>query len=1317
MLSGYTIEETIAERPKTIIYRAKRDSDGQSVIIKHLKADYPDLNTIHGLQHEYEMTNSLDCPGVVKAYSLEPDGNGFALVLEDFGGQSLSRFLATHELSVTEFLTIAIDLADILSQLHRIPLIHKDIKPSNIIIHPETQTVKLTDFNLATHLPFEYPASQHPNMMAGTLAYMSPEQTGRMNRYLDHRTDLYSLGVTFYEMLTGRLPFPYRDPLALIHAQIAEPPVPPHQHCSIPLPISEIIVKLLAKKAENGYRNASGLKFDLENCLRQWQETDTIESFTLGKRDYPPKLQLPQQLYGREQQIQTLLDSFESICQGNSEVVLISGYAGIGKTSLVKELYYPLIEVQGDWRNGQSEELSSSKINGQSYLISGKFDQLKRDTPYSAIIEAFQDLIRQLLTESQSELKYWQDQLQTALGDNGQIIIDLIPEVEFLIGEQPAVVPLTGTAAQNRFYRVFQQFLQVFCQPQHPLVLFLDDLQWADWASLQLMQHWLGDDNCQYLLLVGAYRDHEVTVTDPLVYILDKIQADSTVTVREISVQPLSFEQVHQFVTDTLEQKADPEAITQLSDLVYQKTLGNPFFMTQLLKTLDEEDLLQYNPERDRWHWDLEKIRGVGLTDSNLIELLVRNLQKLPTATQKILKLAACIGNPFNLAILATINQQSLSVTAQQLWPALQRGFVLSESEISNETVTYRFLHDRIQQAAYSLISETEKKATHLQIGQLLLQSLPPEQQEQELFTLINQLNLGTELLTSQIEKDQLIRLNFKAGQKAKAATAYELASNYFKKARQLLSKNFGKDEYHDLTLNVYLESAEVEYLNTNLEEALEICKIGQEKVNNKFKKVELIETEIKIYFSKNQVNLAVEKGENALHLLGVSFRESPPEQLNLNKLIDLPEMVNSSMLQAMEILHLIWPPACFSQHPSTLSILYTMLDLSHKHGNSIPGIFAYATYGAVLTIQPEIDLAYQAGQLALKLIKKNNAKSIFGKIKVTTYIAIFHKKIHIKETLNPLLEALKDSLEVGDIEYACYGATYYCEYSFFQGEFLGDISKKYQYYIKFIQKLKQQHQLKIAQITAQFVTQLQNILASKSTLEGDFLQESKTIEELQEQNNRIVLFRVYFYKAWLNYLFDNIQEAVQSIQTVSSLHITAEFLYTEYVFYYSLALLAQKRISSFSEEILSKVAENQYWMNIWAEHAPMNFQHRYKLVEAEKARVLGEILTAMELYDKAIAGARENGYIQHVALGNELAGEFYLQLGREKIAQLYLVEAHYAYQRWGATAKVKHLESKYPQFQLDQTLSQPKFNHQQETTIDSTTSSNSEELDLMSIV
>ncbi len=1298
MISGYTITETVTERSKTIIKRAIRNSDGQAVIIKRLKSETPDLIDIKRLQNEYEISSRLDCPGIVKAYSLEADGNSFALILEDFGGQSLSEYLSQQSLPLEDFFSIGASLAETLNHLHAIPIIHKDIKPSNIIIHPETQDVKLTDFNIAIPLPFEYPTLQNPNVIEGTFAYMSPEQTGRMNRYLDHRSDLYSLGVTFYEMLTGQLPFTSTDPLALIHSHLAESPIPPHDLCStIPVSVSNLILKLLEKRAEDGYQTAAGLKFDLDDCAQQYQQKQTIEPFPLAQRDRAPYLILPQHIYGRDLEVQTLCNRFQQVCQGNTAFVLISGYPGIGKTSLVKELYKPLVKARG-------------------YFISGKFDHLQRNIPYAAIGDALRDLTRQLLTESPPQLQEWQLKIQSALGKNGQIIVELIPELELLIGKQATVPSLSGKAAKNRLYQVFNQFLQVFCQADHPLVMFLDDLQWADLASLELIQNLLNEQTNQYFFLIGAYRNNEVDDTHPLSKIRDQMNRIAILS-DEITIQPLTIENVTEFIQDTLKQKASLEAIQQLSDIIHKKTRGNPFFVTQLLKALDEKKIINYNVQNDNWFWKLDHIHRIGLSDDHLLDFLIKNIRQLPVETQQLLQLAACIGNYFSLQLLAVINQQSSTLTNQQLWPALQAGLILLHSDINAEVLEYKFLHDRVQQAAYTLISQAKKTAIHLKIGKFLQAEMNRKQTEKNLFILVNQLNLAQDLITSPSQKNQFVKLNLRAGEKAKIATAYSLAANYLKISQKFLPQDSWSTQY-DLTYQIYLERAEIEYLNTNFAEASQLCEKRKKRCKTKLDYVNFLRIEIQVNLAQGNIDNAINIGVDALENLEIPLINLLP-QLEIDQLSTLGEMTNPCTLCAMEILNLIMPPACYSESDLALPIVYTMLDLSLQYGNSLPGIFGYVSYGTLIGwLNLDIDSAYQLCQLSLKLLEEFDGKTVLAAIKISVYINTFCKKRHIKETLNPLFNAISEALEVGDLEYACHNANFYCMHLLLAGYPLQEVHEKQKQYIEFIAKYEQEHQLSLIKAATQTAANLLDDSQSQVDLNGSFLKETEVIPNLLNHNNRIVLFNIYYFKALLCYLFKRYSQAIENCRqaVIYAGFIKAEVIFTEHNFCYSLALLGQHRDDRMEvHEDLQEVNKNQELMKIWAHHAPMNFQYRYDLVEAEKARVLGDTLTAMELYDHAIAGAKENGYIQHVALANELAGEFYLALGREIIAQTYLAEAYYAYRRWGAAAKVKHLESQYPQFRLAEILPLPKI--KQFTALDSSTSSNPQDLDLMSII
>lgn len=1314
-LPGYEIKEKVYEEVKTVLYRGVTNQDKRPVIIKVIQGKYPSIEDITNLRQECKILKSIAHKGVIKCYKMEDYKNNLALILEDFGGQPLSQLLQNQQ-PLNEFLTIAISLAEILIQIHKVPIIHKNIKTSNIFINPKTKQVKLTGFSSAITLTTEQQTISKTKLLESSLAYISPEQTGRMNRSLDYRTDFYSLGITFYELLTGIVPFTTTDPIELVHCHIAKQPVQPSEKREIPKAVSNIVMKLLAKNAEDRYQSAAGLKFDLENCLLQLQNTGTIEDFSLGRRDRGNQLLIPQKLYGRERQVQTLLDAFARVTQGTSEIMLVSGYSGIGKTSIVNEVHKPIVKARG-------------------YFIAGKFDQLKRDIPYAAFVQAFQELISQLLTENQQKITFWKKKLLNALAPNGQVIINVIPEVELIIGSQPEVPQLGASESENRFHRVFQQFINVFCQSEHPLVIFLDDLQWVDAASLKLIQLLLANNN-KHLLIIGAYRDNEVSSEHSLIQTLDKIKSTGLV-INNITVEPLSSVHIAQVIKDSLTGTLDASLVKILAELLFSKTQGNPFFLTQLIQTLYSEKLLVYLLDSDSWQCNIAHIQAIGITDYNIVELIAQNIRKLPSDTQTVLKLAACIGNCFNLEILAIVNEKSGIVTAQEILPAIQAGLILPQSDtykiplvltesevtslnVDDVQVNYKFLHDRVQQAVYSLIPDSQKKVTHQKIGQLLLKNTILQEQKDNIFTLVNQLNFGRDLLINYFPKKELANLNFLAGQKAKMATAYESAINYFNIALELLDLS----EEDDLIFVVYLQVSETQYLNTNFTEAARLCSVALKQVNSILKKVKFYEIKIRIALAQNQIQLAIETGLQVLEMLEISLCESLPEELNFDELAKLPRMTDPYKLAAMESLMLIHPPACFAESALGVTILYTMTELSRQYGNSPPSIYAYAVYGALVSWRIlDIDFAYQLGQLAWLVLAQLDAKEFKCQLLVVVSINITHWKKHTRETIEPLFSAIQTGLEVGDIEFACYAAHYYSVHLFFTGHPLQYVQDNQKRYINFIKKYKQKHQLFLITIYSQLVANLLSQSVNKFFLDGEFINESETLLMLQANNNFLAMFSLYFAKCFIYYLFKDYSQSIE--YAITSLKfsgfIKGKIIFVQHKFYYSLALLGQYSHAicqvnvgheNKQEQFLMQVEQNQEKMKYWAHHCSINYQHKYELVEAEKARVLGQNLIAMEYYDRAIQGARVQGYIQEEALAYERAAEFYLALGRKEIAQLYMKNAHHCYTRWGAIAKVKDLESEYPQF-----LAEVTNRTEVEDTSPITTSSDSEILDLTTVI
>src|SRR6478672_5492357 len=1144
-LSGYQLLETIHSGSKTVIYRGRRENDQTSVIIKTLNCEYPTIEEIARLRHEYQIIGSLQVPGVVKSYELKNYQHSFALILEEFCGSSLKEVINTQKTTLDEFLKIAIDLAQTLGDIHAQHIIHKDIKPQNILINSESGEIKLIDFSISSRLEKENTNLSNPDFLEGTLAYMSPEQTGRMNRSIDYRTDFYSLGVTFYEMLTGNLPFNSADPMQLVHCHIAKtPPLPCKEtECrvstEVPEAILAIVMKLLSKTAEDRYQTAWGLKADLEECLLQLKATGKIENFIPGRLDKSGQFLIPQKLYGRENEVAALMAAFDRVAGGTSELMLVSGYSGIGKTSVVNEVHKPIVGARG-------------------YFIAGKFDQFKRNIPYASLIQAFQSLVGQILTESAAKIGEWKTKIIKALGENGQVIIDVIPDVEFIIGTQPPVAQLGSTETQNRFNRVFQQFISLFTTQEHPLVVFLDDLQWADSASLNLIELLMADIDNKYLLLIGAFRDNEVSPTHPLIMSLEKLQKAGA-TLNNMVLAPLKLADVEALIAETLNDVS--LEMQDFASLLFHKTGGNPFFLTQLLKTLHQENLLSYSFKLGSWQWDGKKIQAVGITDLNVVELTARNIGKLPDDTQKVLKLAACIGNTFNLEVLSIVNQESSLVTAAQLWSSLQAGLIVhlssdykiplvfSQEQAGGFTLTdvkvdYRFLHDRVQQAAYSLIPDEKKKQTHLKIGQLLLQNTTPEEQKENIFALVNQLNYGTDLLITETEKYELAQLNLIAGQKAKAATAHDSAVKYLQVGLDLLTSNSWDTQY-DLALALHSEAAEAAFLSGDFEGMQRCVEIVQNCAKTLLDKVKVYEVQIQAYISQNKLLEAVNTALQVLKLLGVEFPAEPnPSDIGqaleqtaailsgtrIEALIDLPQMIDPYKLAAMKLMSSIFA-ATYIAAPTLLPlILCKQVDLSVEYGNASVSPFAYANYGLLLCgVVGDIDSGYQFGQLALNLLSKLNAQEIKAKTVVIVNIFIRPWKEHLRETLEPFVSAYSSGMETGDLEWAAFGLVEYSYFAYFSGKELTGLEREIERNRDAIHKIKQETALNYIETYWQATLNLLGKSENPCLLKGKACDEQMRLSLHQQANDGAGIAYIYWNKLLLSYWFENYSEAIEN--------------------------------------------------------------------------------------------------------------------------------------------------------------------------------------------
>jgi PAS domain S-box-containing protein len=1346
-LPGYKIFRKIYESDRSLVYRGVRSADGQHAIFKLLKQDYPTPAAIARYQQEYEIIRSLNLTGIATAYSLEKYQRTVAIVLEDFGGESLKMLMKERPFTLSESLSIAIQITNILGEIHAADVIHKDINPANIVFNSSTNQLKIIDFGIATvltsqKLTGQKPILKNPKVLEGTLAYISPEQTGRMNRLLDYRTDFYSLGVTLYEMLARQLPFKTGDAIELVHCHIAKHPIPVSEvDPAIPTVVSKIIDKLLAKNPENRYQCAWGIKADLAECISQIEKFGNILEFPLFTQDVSHNFQIPQKLYGRETEIATLLAAFERVSgqasnthsPSRSEIMLIAGDSGTGKSSLAQEMYKPITEKRG-------------------YFITGKFDRLQQNVPYSALVRAFRELMQQLLTESEERFQHWRSKLLAALDTNGKIIIDVIPEVELIIGQQPAVSELGINESQNRFNLVFQKFIRVFCSQEHPLVIFLDDLQWADSATLKLIQlmmtegitNSVGDifhdseaipfnkkvslSHPKHLLIIGAYRHQDINIAHPLMLAVEELKKQE-VKVNQITLFSWRIEQVTNLISDTLH--LDKNSIIPLAELVMSKTGGNPFFVSEFLKILHAENLITFSlpssiqatfdanlflnsPSgkensvvcQGRWRWDIAQIEQMEITN-NVVELMICKLKKLPESTQQILRLAACVGTNFDLKSLSIISEQSPQQVFANLKVALESGLILPNSELNSELLimNFKFLHDRVQQAAYDLINEKDKQIFHLQIGCLLLENTNIDRPTDEIFKIVDHINIGIEdtlnlisVFVTQKERDEIANLNLIAGKKAKMSAAYTAAIKYFNVGRKLLADSSWETQY-ELTLNIYIESVEAAYFGGEFELMEKLAEAVLLQGRSLLDKIKVYEVKIQAYTVQRRQLEAIAIARSVLAEFGIIFPDETSQlkiqqeieqttanlaEKNIENLIDLPLMTSPEQLAAMRIAASILAAAykCNSQLFATLVL--SQINSSIRCGNSPISALFYAAYGVLLkTYFQDIETPEKLCSLALKLVSKFNAKHLKCKILYIIAACMIHSKSHVRETLPIFAEGYQSAMENGDLESLGDCAKENSQYSYFIGQELTSLERKIADRSNILAQFKQLTNLQCNQIFHQVVLNLLNQADNPCKLSGEACNEEQLRSLLILAKDRTGLHYFYLHKLILCYLFGDVRKALK-IADLFKKYLTggAGFLTVPlFHFYDSLAALAAYPDADILQQntLLKRVEENQNKMQKWAEQAPMNHLHKFYLVEAERHRVLDENFEAMDIYDRAINLAKQNKYINEEALANELAARFYFGWNKDKIARVYLADAHYCYTHWGAKAKVEDLEKHYP--------------------------------------
>jgi len=1251
-------------------WREAAESGRKDVLIVLPASEQPAPSTLDRLAHEYSLKDELDNTWAVRPLELVRDRGRTILVLEDPGGELLNAHVGTP-MEVGRFLRLAVGGAAALGKMHERSLIHKDINPANVLVNDSTNQVWLTGFGIASRLPRERQTPTPPEFIAGTLPYMAPEQTGRMNRSIDSRSDLYSLGITFYQMLTGSLPFTAQDPLEWVHCHIAKTPVPPHQRLeTIPAPISQLVMKLLAKTAEERYQTAAGVEHDLQRCHAEWKMRGRIDEFPLAEHDLPDQLLIPEKLYGRSREVAALLGSFDHvIATGVPELVLVSGYSGIGKSSVVNELQKVLVPPRG-------------------LFATGKFDQYKRDIPYATLAQALQTLVRQILSKSEAELQVWREALREALGPNGLLIVDLIPELELVIGKQPAVHDLSPQDARRRYQAVLRQFIGVFARREHPLALFLDDLQWLDAATLDLLEDVLAQRDIRHLLLIGAYRDNEVDAAHPLMRKLDAIRRAGA-TVQGIILAPLSYDQLAQLIADALH--SEPDRVVDLAQLILQKTDGNPFFINQFLSALTDEGLIAFDSVHSRWSWDIERIHAKDYTD-NVAELMIGKLVRLPGEAQQALQQLACLGNIATTAMFAIV----LDTTEQELYATLVEA--RRQELVDFREDSYRFVHDRVHEAAYALIPPERRAAMHLRIGRILVAHTPSDKREEVIFEIVNQLNRGAELITVDEERYQLAELNLVAGKRAQASSAYVSALNYLTAGAALLTED-GWQQRRELNFALELASAHCEFASGTVAEAEKRLRSLYVRAITIGERAAVACLQVDLYQGIDRSDEAVAVGLRVLRHLGIDIPTHPTEadarraydgiwtrlgDRTIEDLIDLPLMSDPGSLAAVDLLFRVAVPGVYSRSWYLFAVtVCTAISLGLERGHSDASCMGYAQLGLLATHFGQFDAGYRFGRLGCELVERPELQRCQARTFLTFGFLVPWTQ-HVRKGREVLFRAFDLGSRTGEISYVGYAFAHLNTNYLFAGDPLIDVQKQAEHGLGFVRKVGfgTLEGWILGQLS--LTRSLRGLTIRFGTFDDALFRESDFERDLA--GKPALSFAECFYyvrKLQARFLAGEYADALHAASRAQRTlwNIVSRLEVVEYHFYEALCHTAVYEFASLEDRKFhrARLTEHLEKLDNWARNCPENFANRAALVGAEVARIEGREADAMRLYRQAISSARANGFVHNEALACETAARFYAARGFEDIAEMYLVKAHDGYRRWGADGKVRQLEARYP--------------------------------------
>lgn len=1291
-IPGYRFGEAIRENERVVVYRGTRLSDNAPVTGHALRGRYPDPRELAWVRRDFEITSALGLENVRTPLGIYPAGSGLASVFLDTGSLPLSQVPGFGAWSLPDFLLIAIQIAYLTGQIHKKRVIHKSFSPETIELVPGSLRVEIGGFGFASTLSRENAVLLTADRIEGDLRYVSPEQTGRMNRNVDYRADYYSMGILFFQMLTGRLPFASSDPMEMVHAHIALdlPPMDKTQiGAQIPQALARIVRKLAAKNAEDRYRSANGLVRDLKECLVQLEKTGTIADFEPGGKDFSDQFLLPQKLYGRDHERDTLLDAYARVCGGKTVFALVSGKSGVGKTSLIQEILKTMTEHGG-------------------YFTSGKFDQHKRDVPYSAIMNAFEELIRQLLTESTERLARWKEKLVEAFGMNGQILIDVIPDLALIVGQQAPVPELPPTEARNRFNTVFQDFIRVFARKEHPLTLFVDDLQWADGATLSLLRVLLADPDLKYLLLVGSYRSNEVTDAHPLTLALEDLRRTGIVPL-DLKLSGLSEKDVRLLVADSLNLPPQKTALADdLAEIVMRKTEGNPFYAGEFLKSLYQENLIFLDEEEGSFQYDVLRIRARALSE-DLLVIIAQNIKHLSEGGQTLLRLAACLGGQFDLRTIASCAGMTRGRAAGEIEELLIEGLVIALddsykyaafSQTDDFDVTYRFVHDQVHAAAYSSLSLESRQTNHLHIARTLLDTLPFDERDDRILEIVHHLNVGRELILDEKERLQLIELNIQAGRRARDSSAHEESIRLFGVAYDALPAN-AAEELYDLYIGLFRDLGEANYIVGETKQAdryfdrvLAVARTPQEKVR-------VYELKIAMHAARGNRAEAVRLGLEVLGILGIKIPARPSEsQLRSEmqaaqkmlhgkspeRLIEMRAMEDPEGLAALRICMQIAAAARTGTGHLFGVVIARMIVISMKLGNAPASAYAYAAYAGLLCSGlGDPALGYQYGRMALDLVEKLEARDMRCRVYYLYASAVHHWQNPVQEASQYLLHAYQAGLETGDLEYvASVIFLLTCAPLWTGNKPLDEITAEIERFGNALYRTGQKHVLELTALCRQYISNLQGGSRNRARLTGERFYEDDVSAEWRNSDYSEGLYYLQLFRTRLADLFDQHESAVTSadkaIPYLQAAQATSSLPFLDLHQGLSAAALARPAKGSEKKQFLARFEKAHENVARYASFSPGNFKHHEILLSAVKAAGAADHGKAIALFDSAIETAHAHGLFMDEAYGNELAAAYYMDLGQRKFAALYVNEAVRLYRRLNVTAKVEDLENHFPE-------------------------------------